>query len=400
MLPFLAPLIGLLGGGGGLGGLFASAGVRGLLARAVAGGARQALTRAALRQASSLVNNRGKLNTGALRNQMSRALSGKVGGGGMDVQVDQRQIDRLNKLLVQFGPYLIKNKKETGIIDVIKQQASLLCEDLSRFTPPIGDDNKAQQDGRKTVAKDIGKVYKVVKQADGKPNLKIPLYVIADQMVLTKSADKLLEGRGATVSNPALRRIINSVVAGHPEGRKRFIRFMRKTTQAKIGLEGGKVQLMKSFDGGAAHQAARKQGRVSRKNIRTSYWLMKDTERQRYIAQRQQYVGLMKSGWADAAKMICPKRKGRFPGWVKRNQRGYGFIVDESDKLKPESPFLITQDRPISIGVGNQIGNAWGIAVKKKTLDKALANRADKFKSYLANSLKNNMEALKALNNL
>jgi hypothetical protein len=398
MLPFLAPLLGLLGGSTGLGGLFASGGVRAMLARAAAAGARQGLTRAALRQAGSLVSNRGKLNTGALRGQMNRALSGNGGGGGgVSVEVDQRQIDRLNKLLVQFGPYLIKNKKGTGIIDVIKQQASLLCEDLSRFTPPIGDDKKGLEEGRKTVGKDIGKVYKVVKQSNGKPNLKLPLYLIAEQMLFTKSAERLLEGRGATVRHPALRRIINSVVAGHPEGRKRFIRFMRKTTQAKMD---GKVQMLASFDGGAAHRASRKQGRVSRKNIKTSYWLMKEIDRKRYIAQRQQYVGLMKSGWADAAKLIYPKRKANFPGWVKRNQRGYGYIVDESAQLQPESPFLITQDRPISIGIGNKIGNAWGIAVKKKTLDNALAGRADKFKTYLMHSLKNNMQALKQLNNL
>ncbi len=109
------------------------------------------------------------------------------------------------------------------------------------------------------------------------------------------------------------------------------------------------IRSLGRWDGGDAHRKRRtRRGRVA--GSRPSAIVMPNQQRMlaAYIKERQARVGLLASGWMEAARYLGVK----LPAWISRHTKGGGSI---QKKLLPESViYRITNNAPHGSGTDTQ----------------------------------------------
>ena len=337
----------------------------------------------------------------------TNTASGNMSNEGMDISLQDKELLKLLQTIDAMAPYIVK-KGKNSVVDILRTQLSLLCEDLADYTPPMagageGHTTAAKRRGEDRVRKDIEKVYKPAKSTE---NSKLPLLILAERAILSNSPMREFAARAGEVKNPAIRRIANAALKGDQTARKNFIQIMRKRIQANVrwGMNDKRLGIkttVEMFDGGTAHKAARQanQGRVSKRKTDTLYIQKGYAQVKAYIRKRQENVGFMKAGWNQAAKQIQPTRRPNFPAWVKRHKAVLGRAMDDSPSASVPS-ILSNGSCTIHLAIINDIGNMYGIAVKKNTIVDAIVRRRRNFETHLRHSLKKNIAAMVTLNRI
>ncbi len=271
--------------------------------------------------------------------------------------------------------------------DAALEQAALACQDAATFTPPMpkgggrGLSKSAELAGNQAVEGDIRKLY--VAANDRSSNSATAL--LANQMAYaTKTNDVSLfnkvigSGTLQALRNlpPIMRKIAND--RDYDRAFKKAKNYFNTTNPIRTEWGQGFVQDLRQ-----PHNRikAKLGGRIG-KNVRPTMLKMlveNKGDLTSYIKERQQMVGLIKSGWASALRSLpkpvingVPKDFGVSllkVSWINRHT---GIIGRNS---------LLANEKVVELSVTNTQGNVNNIGVDASVLPLVYANRIKQMKA-------------------
>ena len=266
--------------------------------------------------------------------------------------------------------------------DAVLEQAALACQDAATFTPPMpkgggrGLSKAAQVAGDNAVAGDIRKIY----VAANDRNSASASALLTNQLAYaTKSNDLSLFnkiiGKGSLQSlkvlSPIMRKIAND--RDYDRAFKKAKNYFNTTNPIMTDFGQGFVPELRP-----PHNRIKGKfgGRIG-KNVRaTKVKLLVESksELDQYIRDRQQMVGMIKSGWAMALRSLpkpvingVPKDFGTKllnVAWINRHNNVMGTST------------LNANNSTVSLVVTNMQGNINNIAVDANVLNLVYANRS------------------------
>jgi len=278
---------------------------------------------------------------------------------------------------------------ETGqtMKDAALEQAALACQDAATFTPPLpkgggrGLSKAAQTAGDNAVAGDIRKLY----VAANDRNSASASALLTNQLAYaTKTGDRSLFdkviGKGTMQAlkglSPIMRKIAND--QNHDRAFKKAKNYFNTTNPIRTEWGQGFVQDLRQ-----PHNRIKAKfgGRIG-KNVRPTMLKMlveNKGDLTSYIKERQQMVGLIKSGWASALRSLpkpvingVPKDFGVSllkVSWINRHT---GIIGRNS---------LLANEKVVELSVTNTQGNVNNIGVDASVLPLVYANRIKQMKA-------------------
>ena len=290
---------------------------------------------------------------------------------------------------------LYAQRSKQTLKDATLEQAALACQDAATFTPPLakgggqGLSNAAKKAGERAIERDVYKVFEPL--TGGSPKIKAAR-VIKRLGSLSLNNNAQLFWRVAAKNdslikhgNPFISRMLSSVSNGYGTdwGFKKLRNYFNKIgTRVSADFAGG----YSSLQGTAAIEAiykpiyARNLGRlwkngknVSGVNPSSKRLVEEKSDLDTFIAQRQERVGAIKSGWVQALKSLpkpvingIPKNFGVSllkQGWITRHTSVAGnSTVTATDKMA-------------DVTVRNSNGNVAGIADQAGVLGLVYGNR-------------------------
>ena len=204
---------------------------------------------------------------------------------------------------VDIAPLMAKLRAIPGameevIVPLVKQEARLFVRDVVKFTPPASAGKfgmQAKKQGEAAVARDIARIYGTASKA----------YV--DMALRDKKTAgafwKAMQANDLVKAKEIMQKI------GGPRYRG--------------------AQSIAPFDGGVMHERFRRRGKVNRDRV---MMLVTDAKQlQAYVKKMQGQVGLLASGWVQAAKKLGQS----LPAWVTRHgdRRGACVVIESGEKV-------------------------------------------------------------------
>lgn len=224
--------------------------------------------------------------------------------------------------LAAIQKYATRSKQT--LKDATLEQAALACQDAARFTPPLakgggkGLEPSAEKAGQKAVDRDVGKVITSL-NGGTKKTQQARLIKRLGSLALNDNASLFwkVAAKGSSVlnGNPFLAKILSDryngfgTVWGFKKLRNYFNKIGTKvaneaTTQAylqDVGAINAAYRPVYSRTGGRLWKNGRN---VSGVNWMFKYVAENKGDIETYVAQRQQTVGAIKSGWAMALRSL------------------------------------------------------------------------------------------------
>jgi hypothetical protein len=282
------------------------------------------------------------------------------------------------------------------IRDATLEQAALACQDAANFTPPLtkggggGLSNSAKKAGEKAVDRDVGKVFELLTgggagtQANRVIKRLGSLALNNNQGLFWKVAST---ESTIIAANEFVARMLSPQYKGFgtDQGFKRAKNYFNRIGN-RVAAQALNSQSFAPLEGTAAIDAVyrpvyqRTQGRlyknsrnVSGVNSRDKRVVERKADLDTYIAQRQDSVGAIKSGWYKALMSLprpvingVEKNAGsalRAAGWITKHSSVAGQSVTQfSDKLA-------------DVTIRNLSGNIFGIADQAGVLGLVYGNR-------------------------
>lgn len=282
--------------------------------------------------------------------------------------------------------------------DACLEQAALACQDAATFTPPLprgggrGLSKSAETAGNEAVAGDIRKLY----VAANDRNSSSAAALLTNQLAYaTKTNDRSLFdkviGKGTMQAlkglSPIMRKIAND--QNHDRAFQKAKNYFNTTNPIRTEYGQGFVQELRP-----PHNRIKAKfgGRIG-KNVRPTKLKMlveSKGDLSAYIKERQQMVGLIKSGWASALRSLpkpvingVPKDFGVAllkVAWINRHSSVLGKNT------------LIANESIVELTVTNTKGNVNNIALDARVLPLVYGNRVKqmiaRFKKHFDNAIK------------
>ena len=281
------------------------------------------------------------------------------------------------------------------IRDATLEQAALACQDAATFTPPLtkgggnGLSNAAKKAGERAVDRDVGKVFEPLTGGTASAQA---TRVIKRLGSLALNDNQGLFWKVATNQSSVIS--TNSFVArmlstryngfgtdwGFKKAKNYFSRIGTRVAANSFGSEGGFLESPTAIDAAFKPIYQRTNGRLWKngRNVSGVKSFDKRVVEQKadldaYIAQRQETVGAIKSGWYKAL-MSLPRP---VINGVEKNAgsklRSAGWITKHS-KVPGNSASTFT-DKLAEVTIRNLMGNIYGIADQADTLGLVYGNR-------------------------
>lgn len=282
--------------------------------------------------------------------------------------------------------------------DACLEQAALACQDAATFTPPLprgggrGLSKSAETAGNEAVAGDIRKLY----VAANDRNSSSAAALLTNQLAYaTKTNDRSLFdkviGKGTMQAlkglSPIMRKIAND--QNYDRAFQKAKNYFNTTNPIRTEYGQGFVQELRP-----PHNRIKAKfgGRIG-KNVRPTKLKMlveSKGDLSAYIKERQQMVGLIKSGWASALRSLpkpvingVPKDFGVAllkVAWINRHSSVLGKNT------------LIANESIVELTVTNTKGNVNNIALDARVLPLVYGNRVKqmiaRFKNHFDNAIK------------
>ena len=293
------------------------------------------------------------------------------------ITLDQTSVNKFLATLQRFAA-----KTGQSMRDATLEQAALICQDAATFTPPMpkgggrGLSKAAQTAGDNAVAGDIKKLF--VAANDRNSNSATGL--LTNQLAYaTKSNDiglfNRIIGKGTLEAlkglSPIMRKIAND--QDHARAFKKAKNYFNTTNPVQTDYGQGFVTDLRTPHN---HIKGKFGGRIG-KNVRPVQIKMlveSKGDLTAYIKERQNMVGMVKSGWASALRSLpkpvingIPKNFGvdlLNVAWINRHTvRGTSNLIVD-DKLKN-----------IELTVTNSLGNVNNIGVDASVIPLVIVNR-------------------------
>ena len=195
--------------------------------------------------------------------------------------------------------------------DLIKQEARLLCVELTKYTQPFGLDGKAKQLGGNAIKSDL--LGNVRGRPGGQRSGGI-FYVLPDSLAAKYTTEK--DGNVRIFARK------DGYVYGTEKDKFKTTASMQELEAHHRSLRG---------PDGSVTQAGGKTRDIGRWKF-IDRWVITQSQFDRYLKYIVQKVGYAKSGWATCAKKLGGTRG--IPAWVTRNQ-GPGTIIDNTAAPEP-----------------------------------------------------------------
>ena len=282
--------------------------------------------------------------------------------------------------------------------DACLEQAALACQDAATFTPPMprgggrGLSKSAETAGNEAVAGDIRKLF----VAANDRNTSSAAALMTNQLAYaTKTNDRALFdkviGKGTMQAlkglSPIMRKIAND--QNHDRAFQKAKNYFNTTNPIRTDYGQGFIQELRP-----PHNRIKAKfgGRIG-KNVRPTKVKMlveNKADLTAYIKERQQMVGLIKSGWASALRSLpspvingVPKDFGVAllkVAWINRHSSVLGKNT------------LMANEKVVELTVTNTKGNVNNIAVDARVLPLVYGNRVKqmmaRFKRHFDNAIK------------
>lgn len=282
--------------------------------------------------------------------------------------------------------------------DACLEQAALACQDAATFTPPMprgggrGLSKSAETAGNEAVAGDIRKLF----VAANDRNTSSAAALMTNQLAYaTKTNDRALFdkviGKGTMQAlkglSPIMRKIAND--QNHDRAFQKAKNYFNTTNPIRTDYGQGFIQELRP-----PHNRIKAKfgGRIG-KNVRPTKFKMlveNKADLTAYIKERQQMVGLIKSGWASALRSLpspvingVPKDFGVAllkVAWINRHSSVLGKNT------------LMANEKVVELTVTNTKGNVNNIAVDARVLPLVYGNRVKqmmaRFKRHFDNAIK------------
>ena len=304
------------------------------------------------------------------------------------VSIEPKSLDDFIKAIQKYAA----RSKQT-MRDATLEQAAMACRDAAAFTPPLakgggkGLEPLAKKAGERAIDRDVGKV--VTSLTGGtKKTQQARLIKRLGSLSLSDNASLFwkVAAKGSSVlnGNPFLAKVLSDryngfgTVWGFKKLRNYFNRIGTKvsseaTTQAYLQSPGeinGKFKPVYKRTGGRLWKNGR--------NVSGIDWMSKYVAENKgdidtYVAQRQESVGAIKSGWAAALRSLpkpvingVPKDFGvdlLKVAWINRHTQTRG------------TNSLMANEKVVELTVTNTMGNVNNIGVDASVLPLVYANR-------------------------
>lgn len=265
--------------------------------------------------------------------------------------------------------------------DACLEQAALACQDAATFTPPMpkgggrGLSKAAQTAGDEAVAGDMKKMF--VAANDRSSNSASPL--LTNQLAYaTKANDfslfnKIIGGgkldalRGLS---PIMRKIAND--RDYDRAFKKAKNYFNTTNPVMTDYGQGFVQDIRSIHNRIKGKFG---GRIGKGIRPTKVKMLVETkgELDQYIRQRQQMVGMIKSGWASALRSLPKPVINGIPKDFGVSLLNVAWINRHNNIAGNNS--LMANDKFVELTVTNTQGNVNNIAVDARVLPLVYGNR-------------------------
>ena len=281
------------------------------------------------------------------------------------------------------------------IRDATLEQAALACQDAATFTPPLtkgggnGLSNAAKKAGERAVDRDVGKVFEPLTGGTASAQA---TRVIKRLGSLALNDNQGLFWKVATNQSSVIS--TNSFVArmlstryngfgtdwGFKKAKNYFSKIGTRVAAKSFGSEGGFLESISAIDAVYKPIYQRNNGRLWKNGRNVSgvksfdkRVIEKNGDLTTYVAQRQETVGAIKSGWYKAL-MSLPRP---VINGVEKNGgsklRSAGWITKHS-KVPGNSASTFT-DKLAEVTIRNLMGNIYGIADQADTLGLVYGNR-------------------------
>jgi hypothetical protein len=315
----------------------------------------------------------------------------------VSVKIDPKSFEEFQRALEEFSTGLGKDFQDTAI-----QQAALLCDDALTLTPPMlksgggGKSKGAQRLGEEALKADVNSIVTTNRRTSRIVAYK--MYRRLGDACYRNDQSQFYK----TMNSADLSGIKNSIfikISQDPDHARAFKKaqnlFAKFIPDAHLQVESqeGNIQNLRNihFDflqkfGG---RRLRKKNVYSGSNWINRYTVMSQDIINKYVKERMQMVGQLKSAWSSLKRRLPPMKGkqikfpgGKDPAWIARhNSTQYQLTTTLNDKV-------------VQISITNNIGNnnnvaseantkslVYGLRIKKMTLDleKQLAARANKF---------------------
>lgn len=282
--------------------------------------------------------------------------------------------------------------------DACLEQAALACQDAATFTPPLprgggrGLSKSAQVAGDNAVAGDIRKLY--VAANDRSSNS--ASHLLTNQLAYaTKTNDRSLFdkviGKGTLDAlknlSPIMRKIAND--RDYDRAFQKAKNYFNTTNPVMTDYGQGYIQELRP-----PHNRIKGKfgGRIGRNVRPTKVKMLVETKADlaAYIKERQQMVGLIKSGWASALRSLPRPYINGIPkdfgvallkvAWINR----HSSVVGKNT--------LMANEKVVELTVTNTKGNVNNIAVDARVLPLVYGNRVKqmiaRFRKHFDNTIK------------
>ena len=289
------------------------------------------------------------------------------------------------KSLAQFVEACRQFAAQTKITmrDAVLEQAAFACQDAANFTPPLakggggGLTPAAKRAGLDAVAGDISKIFVAANDSSAKG---VVGNIVNQLAFAVKSGDFGTFShltQGGKLSGMLGSKSIISKIAADADKQRAFSKaknFLNKANPVKseYGTQGFVRDLRSIHDKVKGKFGGRiKQGR---RPVTAKLLVQNKSELQQYIQRRQQMVGLIKSGWAQAlAGLPRPNDMNGQQGEPGAQLRKASWITLHSGV--PGINISTFTDKVAEVSVTNTLGNINGIADEAGVLSLVYGNR-------------------------
>ena len=271
--------------------------------------------------------------------------------------------------------------------DACLEQAALACQDAATFTPPLpkgggrGLSKAAQTAGDNAVAGDIHKIFVAANDRSSKSASAL----LGNQLAhATKTNDISLFnniiGKGTMEAlkglSPIMRKIAND--QDYARAFKKAKNYFNTTNPVKTEYGQGYVTDLNSIHNRIKGKFG---GRIGKGVRPTTAKLLVETkgELNAYIKQRQQMVGMIKSGWASALRSLPKPMINGIPKDFGVDLLGVAWINRHSNVRGTNT--LLANENVVELSVTNSLGNINNIAVDASVLPLVYGNRINQMKA-------------------
>jgi hypothetical protein len=281
------------------------------------------------------------------------------------------------------------------IRDATLEQAALACQDAAMFTPPLvkggggGLTNDAKKAGERAIDRDVGKVFEPLRSGSASTQATRVIRRLGS-LALNNNEGlfwKVASSQSSILSaNSFVARMLSTeykgfgTTQGFKKAKNYFNRIGTRVSANVFNNDGAPIEGMAAIDAVYKPIYQRANGRLWKNGRNVSgvkYYEKRVVEKKgdldTYIAQRQEAVGAIKSGWYKALMSLpSPVING-----VEKNAasklRAAGWITKHNSVLG--SSISSFTDKTADITIRNLSGNIFGIADQANVLGLVYGNR-------------------------